>query len=1070
MNAVVLSICATAETMQMERFRGASFSGSARACKLRIPSDQFSTSADVCMQVGALHPSAYRKPIARTLFELHGGRQRHLPPSDLLINEGKSVLGGKNELPRSTSEELIEALGTIGEEYRKPKEYADRNDLSYSDAATAVLDWKEARRQAAANLAAGRDETWGLHPKDVLVDYLRYVVPVTRFQDRSGGIDRSSHIESALQKVFSRRNEIYFRKKGWNVTDLMDWTWILSANTAERAAHRLAYIGKLGIQMTGPHKTVPQFIHIFLLRRKTINAPALKVLLNYTWEYMEWLSQNKAKALSDEAVLRYAPEQLRGMEEFKFMLLIIRLLRSARKVMPAACENVVALLCRFLDDSDFQGKSKGGTTWSEEDHSASLAFMYNSALKLVAVPASLHPFRSATHQQRAQFTILRRMNQFNPPLVVDRRGYRAVIRMELMHKKTSREREWAHLKALSWPPWRDSRRGIYADIDPEYGISRAKEVLNQAREAGYATDDWDDAASVLSGWDTDDSPTIQTRAILKDTVKHADERSKSIVWAARIKATRTLHEAWAAFLSYDDSGVKKFAIPYAAMFEKLFYDIKRKSFQADGSASGNLRGGDDRLPGDGPEVYPAPTSPRDAVYVRTAPPTIDDFLQKMIDDGVKPRARGDFLIMLLLHAPSLASGVKFLKCSSLPIEYTTALLTRRTKSIHDKETQELVAKVPPKLFTAFIQLLTRFASRPTLSLSRTSIGNLHTPTKDFAITEQDVKSLLDALVPIQQAMWLVQCRKPRDRAPWYSLLAALARSGVVTPLASYSTFRSYSAIANWKTSCWLLECMEELDVALDLAVMKILCTGLEKAIFEAESYSCQQKGTENVSHIPPTDLELVLEKGLPLVKQIFKDIVRSEEMQQAIPRSILDNQDQMNPPLDSLIDQDGKASLEVDSDEDIEDGEDAQNVPNQENYLPPACLLPKLLETPEPAQLHSFIRVLGLRRDYQGLLDLMEWMALFSDEIHAVTQEQRNGAMMTRRCLTAVRVFLERSWLYYQDVGSEQARLSENVGDVAAAPVEVWQVVHDTIVETQHWGGWPTDDEVERYCAKGLFL
>ena len=1006
---------------------------------------------------------AHGRPSIRTLFELNAGRQRRPPASDLLISEGKSVLGQKNEHPRSTSEELISALGKVGEEYRTPKEYAGKNDLSYADAATAVLDWREARRQAAANLERGRDEKWGLHPKDVLVDYLRLVTPWTGVQYNPESVVGRSQMNLALLKVFNRRNDLYFKKRGWDITDLMDWTWILSADTAERAAWRLATVGQLSLRKTEPHKSVPQFVHIFLLRRQTIDAPTLRILLRYTWDYMEWLVQKKVRADVGEST------SLSGMQDFKFMLIVIRLLRSARKVMPAACENVVALLCRYLGDQDLSIGPVTGEESSEEDRSAALAFMYNSVLQLVAVPASLYPFRSATHQQRAQFAILRRMNSFHPPLVVDRRGYRAVTRMQLMHRKTSKEREWALLKAQSWPPWKDSRLGIYADIDPEHGISRAREVLNQAREAGYATDDWDGAASVLSGWDTDDSPTIQTRAILKDSVKSANERSQNMVWAARIEATRSLPEAWAAFLSYEESGLKRFAIPYAAMFKKLFHDFKRKSLdEKRRSLIMSKERQDNELPGDGREVHPIPASPRDAIYTRTVPPSIEGFLQKMIDDGVKPRAQGDFLAMLLRHAPSLATGMRFLKCSNLPMATTAALLTHRIKLFHDAEKQQLVADVPAKLFAAFIDLLTKFAEKPTGVTDRASAGAMQTLMRDPSLTDGNLHLLINALMPINQAIWLVQCRKPRERAPWYSLLATLARSGVINPFNSHSKPRSYSAIANWKTSCWLLECMEDLNIALDLAAIKILCTGLEKAIFEVESIRSQDLGTRNERNHPASDLELILEKGLPLVKQIFKDIVRSEEMQQDIPPSVLGNQVQ-NPPLESLLEQEDDVALEIDVDHDAE-ADDASGTQESEHYLPPACLLPKLLEVPDPAQLHSFIRILGLRRDYQGLLDLIEWMALFNDSIRAVTDGQAHGSRMMRRCLTAVRVFLERSWLYYEEAGSVQAQMNDETGDIAAAPVEIWQIVRDVIEEMHQWGGWPTDEEVEQYCAKGLFV
>ena len=1010
------------------------------------------------------------------MFELHAGRQDHQPLENLFIDKSKSSLSNKNDHPRSTSKDLIEALGKVGEEYQTPKKYFGKNDLSYSDAATAVLDWRAARQQAAANIAAGRDEKWGLHPKDILVAYLQHVTPVLQYQARPGVDDATSQLDCALSRVFNRRNELYFKKKGWVVTDLMDWAWILTGDTAERAARRLAYIGRLGMQEDARHKIVPNFVYTFLLRRRTINAPALKTLLAYAWDYMGWLSQKRATPNEKNSAVKNSKEaeseQLHGMEEFIFMLIIIRLLRNARKVMPSACESIVALLCRYLDSSQVPRMRTNEDASS--DRSAALTFMYNSALTLVAFPATLHPFRSATHQRRAQFMILRRMTQYHPPLIVDRRGYRAVTRMQLMHKKTSREREWALLKARSWPPWKEDRLGIDEDIGPEHGISQAKAVLNQAREAGYATDEWDDAASILAGWDTDDSPTIQTRSILGDKPKKADQRAKSMTWAARIKATRTLPEAWAAFLSYEDSGSEKSAVVYHAMFEKLFFKAKRTSTRSDQGKNSVWDARDEEpLPGDGPEVYPTPISPHHATYVRTPPPSIDQLTQRMIEHGVRPKAQGGFLTMLLRNAPSLAAGVRFLETSNLPAKHTAALLTRPTNTVKGSQVRQLLEEIPAKLFTAFIEFLTRFAwGRPAMVIE--ADGGKFNVTKNKPLdTQENLQRRLDSWKPASQAMWLVLDRQPRERGPWYSVLAALARSGVITPLVSYSKVNSYSAIANWRSSYWLLRCMEDLDIALDLAAMKILCTGLEKAIFEAEQVIYQKMGIENVRHIPRADLELVLDKGLPLVKHIFKDIVRSQRMQQDIPQSVLDNQDQSNLEVDTSPRKTGVKSSDNDEtddgDEDLDD-DNEEDMQMPDNYLPPACLIPKLLEVPDTAQLHSFIRILGLRRDYQGLLDLIEWMALYSDEIRAVTKEQQNGATMTRRCMTATRVFLERSWLYYEEAGSEQAQLSKTVGEVEPAPLEIWQAIRDTIMEMPHWGGWPTDAEVERYCTKGRFL
>ena len=985
-------------------------------------------------------------------------------------------MGEKNDYPRATSKYLIEALGPVGVNYETPKGIR-KTDLSYSDALTALIDWKEARKQEEINIHAGRDMTWGLHPKDVLVDFLQYVAPVLERQTRSGK-NNSFELNSALQKVFNRRNDHYLKKIGWDVTDLMTWAWILSGNTTERAAARLACIGELSFKGSEMHQPPPHFVYSFLLRRQSMSALALSKILEFLWIAMPQFSKQKARADEEKNIdqdrAQGESKQRNGMKDFIFMVIIMRLLRNARQVMPVAYESIVSLFCRYLDDCVFITKLQEGDQHSEL-RLAGLTFMYNSVLASLALPTSLQAFRSAVHQQRAQFMILRKMAQYDPPLLVDRRGYRAVARVQLMQKKTTIEREWALFKALSWPPWKENRLGIDADIGPEFGISKAKEVLNQAEEAGYAADGWDGAASILAGWDTDDSPTIQTRAILAE---HKPDRFENIIWAARIKATRTVQEAWAGFLSYEDSKIERHAGVYYYMFEKLFSDAKRISSQ---KRQKKERIEDQRtdqiLPGDGLEVSPTPIAPHHMVYNRTPPPSIEIFFQRMIDHGLIPTARSNLLRLLLRNAPSLALGFRFLKASNLPQEHTNVLLKQPTSVGHDFEKNKLLQEVPAKLFAAVVDLLARGAWSRSLLIDGLDCGApFESIIKKYSEGPKPSRAIAPLWRPASQAIWLVLERRPRDRPPWYSVLAALARTGIISPLDTCSACHSYSAIANWKTSTTILYAMEELYINLDLTVLKILCTGLEKAIFEAEYLSSQMNCRENVEDSLRDDLKLVLDLGLPRVKSIFKNIVRSDRMQQDIPPSILESHHRdESPPQgrlrdDEPIPRDDNDNLLEDADDDWEGGDEEPSERAPANFLPPACLTPKLLEVPDPAQLHSFIRILGLRRDYQGLWDLIEWMALFSNEIRAVMEEQQNGPRMMRRCLIATRVFLERSWFSYRDSDDEKTWLDELVNDVGPAPLEILHAVRDTILETQDWGGWPTDAEVERYCLNGRFL
>ena len=246
------------------------------------------------------------------------------------------------------------------------------------------------------------------------------------------------------------------------------------------------------------------------------------------------------------------------------------------------------------------------------------------------------------------------------------------------------------------------------------------------------------------------------------------------------------------------------------------------------------------------------------------------------------------------------------------------------------------------------------------------------------------------------------------------------------------------------------------------------CTGLEKAIFAAERLS---RVEHHIRHMwrgtteddPEKVIRRVLSEGLAVVKAIFKNTVRAEEMQQDIPAFLVKEKSE----IDQKAEQEEAPVLQSDEDKDDEE-------PSRPKYfLPPACLLPKLLNVPGPAELHAFIRVLGLRRDYEGLLDLVEWMSLFADEINVVTDERRNGGRMMRKCLTAIRVFLERSWMDIHHDSDSEAQIAGYGGIVIEAdpaPVEIMKAVQNTVLENKAWGGWPIDDEVVEYCSKGKFL
>jgi len=1023
--------------------------------------------------------------IRRSLFELHAGREAPNLHAALPLDEVKRPGSDKDDW-FNTSEQLIGVLGPAGQDYARPKEYERMLDLSFADPLQASLDREGAIKKAQEAIDKQKlikdQGRQGESRKEILISYLQHVDPVLRYQARLDDPDLvSAQLNDGLNKVFDKKTSRWLKAKGLDITDVMNWTWVLTADIAERAALRLVLLADTSSEHRKIGKAVPQFLFTFLLRRISIGAHALKPLLILAWRLLEdsessAVTSPKERPLSPtiEHSMRKAntivEDGTNGMAEHIFLIIIIRLLRRARKVWPAACESIVALVIRYLDGINFRKPASRRTSLQPDDIDQ-LTYVYNTMLRLLSLPSPMHPFQSAIHQQRAQFSLLRRMDQFNPPLVVDKRGYQAVVKIQLMHKKTLREREWAHMKAKSWPPWKEEKLGMDARIGPEHGISRAKEALTRGEEAGYSTDNWDATAGILSGWDTDGSPTIQVRSTLKyplNVPKQTKESSQVAIWAARVQATRTLGEAWSCFLAWKDQTGAAFAGQpvYFEMVKKIVSSSRSSSWKSTQTTFDAWQD-EGSLGGDGLEVVPAPETPGEAVYVRRPPPDVDELFEMMKEDGIKPSGR--LLALLVAKASSLEAGVKYLEASILQPQHLAALLSDDLGK--DPTLQQALRSIPKPLFTAFIELLTRFApTRPgkhDIDPHDTVETDRWSPTVDTDLNEY---SQFNSLA---KAFELLLARKLSYRPAWYHVFRALVRTKAVTGVYSRHVSQNKEDIKTWRMLSRLLDCMLDIDLGLDLDGFAIICLGLEKAIFASERelryearfriQSSEAQGfDDHVRH--STHLEhRVLSRDLPLIKELFKDAVRSTGMQQEIPSTTII--DQMDAESDAEDKQDKNTS-----DDESDETEEGPSDSNQA-FLPPACLLPKLLEVPHPAHLHAFIRVLGLRRDYDGIVDLVEWMSLFADEIDGVVEEAKNGRRMMRRCMTAIRVFLERSWMNIpRDDGCNRAGYGGIIIEANPAPSEIIRAVRDVILENKRWGGWATTDEIVEYCSKGKFL
>ncbi|MCJ1465849.1 hypothetical protein MMC07_004468, partial [Pseudocyphellaria aurata] len=999
------------------------------------------------------------------------------------------------------SEELLAAMGPLKERYTTPEAKANKLDLSYISPISMAREkslgskrrkeiWQKRQKAAAAmlepNLIARRSFNKSL--PSFLGKYIELVETVlshdsSGYNSRNMGLVNEKGRVVALPKcsqaksflrIFNDNNLAWLSSKGYDITDLTIWEWILTAKSTEQAATRLTLLAKQQSPNITATKPIPTFVLLMLLRRQDFSSRSLRMLLEHAWDRLLHQGRRGATEVSPGSSREGTTKHLfySEMSEPTIFLMVVRFLRQARKVWPPAIVSISAMMTKYITGIGVCTDTKS-RVFIKEKTSARLTFLYNKMLSLLALPSNCSPFRSQIIHQQAQFIVIKRMSEFQPNLIITREGYRGVIAVQLAHKKTTREREWAAMKALSWPPWKEEKLGIDRDIGVEHGISRASEALMRARESGHPLRAWEDVAGVLAGWDTDRSPTIQTRAIIQRGTFIHDVSKENMppstlfhqvreLWAARIQATRTVDEAWACFLSFKTLKVSQPAkVVYFAMFEKLILEAKRlkklnrsKRREPSGAKhNDNVAGSSNLLPGDCKETFPVP-GPQDAVYLRKPVPYVNEFLSMMTQDKVKPSGR--FLAFLWDHANTFQMGITYLRESSLDFSTIHALLGQNVTPETRRANLELMEDY---LFAAFIAFLCRSAPHIHRPKSGPKIGPKIGP-KSGSVRNRGKRRLYTVFSysavgklgsthvnPLQQAFRLMEIRKPHYRPPWNALLSALARPGRVVSSIKTSSQNVHDAMA-WPAMCDITKQMREIGLDVDFSGFQILCVGLEKAVIASQRLIYAYKlplsradspNPKNGRHEDKksrdfhiTEAEQVLSTGVLLVRSLFKRLVETEG-----------GPDYSNPFASELV-----------------EGPDS---------LRKIARVPNVLEVPGPAQLHAFIRVLGLCEDYTGMLDLVQWMGSHTLELRAVASEPMNGLNMARRCIIAARVFLERSWLKVDHEDDKQDEQVDYQGVEYGAPPDLVEKVFAVIDENEAWGGWPTDEEVKAYCRKGRF-
>ncbi|KAL8761160.1 MAG: hypothetical protein Q9184_002689 [Pyrenodesmia sp. 2 TL-2023] len=817
----------------------------------------------------------------------------------------------------------------------------------------------------------------------------------------------------------------YLRKlatRSIGVQDLAAWHWILLARTAEDAALRFETLLKPSERYAGDFSPVPMFVFLRLLHRTDISWGALKLLIDQAWQILGSLDQHQVDTHPQTMLQSTSTRKpLESMGLDALVILVVRLLRHARRVWPASCVRITQLwiahakpgrVVRMVEQDEVREKD-----------AVRLSFCYNRILSLLSLPPNQSPYQSLHHRQRAQFMAIRQMSTFNPPLIINREGYRGVVRVQLAHRKIHQERRWARLKAKTWPPWKEDKLGIDAFVGLEQGISRASDSLRQMAEAGYGLSDWDKAAGILAGWDTDHSPTIQKRsAVVPDSrspLSSDEQRRKSKVtdtdglWVSRIKATRTLQEAWICFLACKDQRRGVSPEIYHAIFEKIVYDKKRHQPHIRGNVSFPMQI-EDELPlaGDGREVEESSSSHNQAILTREPIPTFDEMLNQIINDNLQPDGR--FLTFLLSHARTYDEGIQILHASRLSESVKEVLIPWKEEPVSD--VSALLGKLPPWLFAAHVDFLCRFA------YDRTGVSSQ--PHRFCSAHDPAAQGIRGTVLLLRHATKLVLRRMPFYRPPWNSLLRLLARQETVVVLKKTPLTPDAQAIPKFHKACRVLQYMDSIGLNMDPAGFRSLLVVTANASESAKNTLFISGNNEERFMA-----QALLDEGLSLVKAKFSQLV-----QQPI-NSIQANQE---PSKHSSFD--GPSTLA--------------------DHSQQSSSTPTLSQIPHPAHLHAYVRFLGQYPDYDGLADLVRWMSAFSKQIMVEAKETANGVAMMRTCIVAVRAFLEQPLAQgVEDDVSTRKGEHNHVRRVDG--------VRQIVESNELWDGWPSDEEVEQYFSVG---
>ncbi|KAK7754371.1 hypothetical protein SLS62_003664 [Diatrype stigma] len=338
---------------------------------------------------------------------------------------------------------------------------------------------------------------------------------------------------------------------------------------------------------------------------------------------------------------------------------------------------------------------------------------------------------------RAQKVLLAMSENLDRRLIITRRSFRAIREVIIGLKKSDEERSVAARFTKTWPPYRQDFDGRDASKTLDDDYSRSVKAGNLMTQEGYPDNDYDRALSSLGGT-SDESPTIQTRSLAPKEWK-GDKQAWNFfsLWAMKVRATRTINEAWQVFTGFSDER------PNFQVYGEMFLKLQARETESEG----------DVLPGDARETFPIHRgSYSEYELARQSPPTVAELYDEMMSRGVPPE--GNCLLTLVRNARTVEEGLRYLYDSAVDDVSVKSL------ALFKRPSHQVLRRIPLLVFNSYIQLLCR--------LQPDRRGRQ--------------KFEADELYRIRHAIELIKLRlEPTTtegatfRPPWHAVFRALAR-------------------------------------------------------------------------------------------------------------------------------------------------------------------------------------------------------------------------------------------------------------------------------------------------------